>query len=527
LVKKSINADSSNPRYHNNFGLILQATGKDQQAKLSFQRAIKLDSKFADAINNLGMVLQKEGNYTKAENLFQQTLLLQPESLETWCNLGGTLTALEKPIEAKACYQRAIEIMPDIAIAHFGLGIVYTNLAMEGLALDSYMHALTLDPNLTEVHQNVGIILMELGRFEEAVNSFRNVLRINPESAEALCSLSRSIKFDSYNQDVEIMEKLFSNLQTSKTNRLMLGFALGKIFEDLKSYKKAFEYFAAANQLKRQTFTYSIESDEHIYENIIATFDLSYFSTRKNLGSSDPTPIFVIGMPRSGTSLVEQILSAHSEVHGAGELPDLSNICFSNGSLVNENFSNIAGNLNFEEFRVMANKYLERMRMHSANALYITDKMPENFFYVGMIKVMFPNAKIIHCRRDPMDTCLSNFKNNFEIETNYAYDQSELGRYYIAYAKLMAHWRQVLPEFIYDVQYEDLVAHPEQEIRRMLSFCDLEFDASCLNFHQSKRTVKTASLFQVRQPLYNSSVKSWMHYEQQLIPLRLSLADII
>ena len=228
-------------------------------------------------------------------------------------------------------------------------------------------------------------------------------------------------------------------------------------------------------------------------------------------------------MPRSGTSLTEQILSSHPEIHGAGEINYLPVICFADGNFVNEKFVANAIRLTEREFKEMGEAYISKLKSHSGEARFITDKMPENFFYVGMIKAMMPNAKIVHCRRDPMDTCLSNFKNNFDIEVPYAYDLEELGGYYKTYAELVDHWKAVLPGFIYDVQYEELVSDPKRRIGDLLDHCGLPFDDACLSFHKTKRVVQTASMYQVRQPIYTTSVGSKAHYQDKLKPLNEAL----
>jgi tetratricopeptide (TPR) repeat protein len=520
LIGNAIRIDPSKPEYHNNLGLVLQAVGNNQKAAHSFRRAIKLNSEFSDAINNLGIILKNEGDADQAEKMFRDALRLQPNFIESWNNLGGVLEEKGSTNEAIECYKISIKISPEIALTHYNLGIAYKKAGQSDAALASYNCAVLLDPNLSQVHQNVGVIFQELGRFDEAIACFRKALDINPESIEALYSLSLSRKFDAYTDDVQMMENIFLKSETSTFNKIQLGFGLGKIYEDLKNYEKAFTYIDQANLLKRQTYFYNVDADVQIFKSIAETFNNTFFESRNGYGIEDRSPIFIIGMPRSGTSLMEQILSNHPDIHGAGELPDLPNICFSHGKIIDSAFTDKTAGLNAENFRDMALKYVSVLRSHSSQSPHVTDKMPENYYYVGMIKLMMPNAKIVHCQRDAMDTCLSNLKNNFEIDTLYAYDQKELGTYHLAYAELMAHWNKILPGFILNIQYEDLVSSPEQMIRKILDYCGLEYSGDCLNFHKSTRIVRTASLYQVRQPMYKSSVKSWQHYERQLEPLR-------
>lgn len=520
------NAIRGNPRrsdYYNNLGLVLRARGEPERAVRAFEEAARLAPDSPAVLNNLGMVESELGHLDRAERLIRQALDRQPDYIDAWNNLGGVLLDKGKAAEAIRCYREVVRLAPEHPLAHLNLGIASQANGEPDAAFDAYGRAASLAPDAVEPHLNTGILFKELGRFDEAIKAFGRVLERQPDNVEALYSLSDCRKAGAVDQNVERMKRLFDDGAVQLPQKILLGFGLGKIFDDLKDYDTAFGYYDAANRLKRQTLDYEVEADVRAFDKIIETFDAEFFRKRVDYGIEDRTPIFVLGMPRSGTSLTEQILSSHPDVYGAGELLSLPRVCFSGDRLVDIRFVDNACALTAAESRAMAENYVDELKALRTGEAFVTDKLPENFIYIGMIKLLLPNARIIHCQRDGMDTCLSNFKNNFDVAAYYAYDLTELGTYYRAYERLMAHWNTVLPGFVFNLQYEDLVAEPETNIREMLDYCGLEFDEKCLNFHENKRTVKTASEFQVRQPMYATSVQSWSGYNRHLGPLREAL----
>ncbi len=364
--------------------------------------------------------------------------------------------------------------------------------------------------------------MIDQGKLEEARAAYRQALAIQPDYAAAHFSLEFSKTNSEYNSDIKEMEDIYAKSGLSDEQRMYLAFALGKAFEEFKQNEKAFSFLLTGNEIKRQTIVYSLESDEKCFTKIRDLFTSNLFAAQQPEKCIDGSPIFVVGMPRSGTTLVKQILATHPEVHGAGELIELENIITSNfGSIGEIEFAENVRRADDGFFSMVGNEYIKNIRQHSSKAKFITDKMPGNFLFIGMIKLMIPQAKIINCRRDPLDTCLSIFKTLFKSKAHhYAYDLAELGNYYNLYRDLMGHWHKVLPNFIYDIQYEDVVADLEKQTRSLLAHCGLEWDPACLNFHQNDRPVMTASSTQVRRPLYKSSVKLWERYEEQLFPLR-------
>ncbi|MCP4024353.1 MAG: tetratricopeptide repeat protein, partial [Desulfobacteraceae bacterium] len=437
------------------------------------------------AHTNLGNVFMAGGDLTNAEKCYQNALKIDPDHINALNNLGNARKKAGKPEAAESAYQKAIALKPDLA----------------------------------EAHSNLGVIFQENGQLEKAVASFKKAISINPALAETHKYLSFAVRHTEYDQDIKAMERLYNQKTITPQQRMFLGFALGKAFEDLKEYDKAFEYIAQANRLMRSTIHFSIEETQTLFDRITKTFTKDFFDACNEFGHPDPTPIFIIGMPRSGTTLVEQILASHSRVFGAGERNAFMSLT---QNILSRLFSTSHHPDTIKTFKTISQQigqeYISTIRQQSHDAKHITDKMPYNFLLVGLIKTCLPNAKIIHCKRNPMATCFSIFKNHFpDTKANlYAYDLNELGQYYNLYQSLMSHWKKVLPNYIHEINYEDLVSAQEKHTRQMLNFCNLPWDKQCLSFHKSKRKVATASAFQVRQPIYEDSVQFWKRYEIEL-----------
>jgi hypothetical protein len=316
------------------------------------------------------------------------------------------------------------------------------------------------------------------------------------------------------------MENKIKDQSLNNFQKIELYFALGKAYENIKHYKKSFENYKLGNTIKRDATKYQINDDVTLFENIKSSFSNINFQNLDNVGNKSNKMIFILGMPRSGTTIVEQIIANHKNVYGAGELKDLTEIIREN-FLVNDKIR-FPEKFNIKDqafFNNMGTKYLENLDRYNANKNYITDKAPLNFRWIGLIKLILPKSKIIHCTRDPKDICLSLFKNIFEGQLNFSYSLEEVGKYYKLYQNLMEFWKQLLPDFIYDISYEKLVKNQEFESRKLLDFCNLDWDKNCLTFYKNKRGIITASFVQARKPIYKNSVKSWQKYENELLPL--------
>ncbi len=507
---------------HYNLGTTFSGLGRLDDAVAHFRKAIGIKPDYTMAHGNLGIALSALGQPDDAVAHFRKAIDINPDFAEAHSNLGNALKELGALEEAVAHYRKSIDIRPDYAEAYSNLGIALSGLGRQDDAVTHFRKAIEIDPDYAKAHSNLGATLSELGRLDEGVAHFRKAIEINPDFAEAHRQLTFSKTYSKYDDDIRVMEEIFAQPDMLDEQRMHLAFGLGKSFEDLQKYEKAFEFFAEGNAIKRRTFSFEIETWKTHFKKLKEIFDDSLFDRHQDVGCTDETPIFVLGMPRSGTTLLEQILASHPDVHAAGELDILSKTI--NASFDKRKYPKNILDEDSDIFERLGGEYIHQVREKSEKATFITDKLPHNFLHIGMIKLMLPNAKIIHCERDSKDTCLSIFKTYFSSqEHTYAYDQNELGQYYNFYRELMEHWHSVLPGFIHEIQYEDMVSDQEAQTRVLLAHCGLEWNDACLKFYKTDRPVKTASAAQVRQPIYKGSVQSWIRYEKQLAPLLKAL----
>ena len=462
---------------------------------------------------NQGRELQLSGKLIAAEQVYRKAIKKQPDFVEAHNNLGNVLVDLEQLVEATRAYRKAVDLKPDHPMLLNNLGNALQLQGENDKAIKWLNKALDKDPNYGDACNNLGHAFSDLGDIEQAVIAFRKAIKLNPDNEIAYRDLAKNHKFSEYDDELRAIETFYNKPGISSEQKMHLAFGLGKAYEDIREYDKSIEVIIEANRLKRASINFSIDKEKEAFGQIKQVFSAEFLSKHQDTGHQDETPVFIVGMPRSGTSLVEQILASHPEVYGAGELNDLP------GMVKNIPLIKLA-EWNDKKFNKTGREYIQCLRKHSSSAKYITDKLPHNFMHVGLIKLILPRAKVIHCNREPMDTCLSIFKNFFSHAQYFSYDMTELGRYYNLYRDLMEHWQSVLPDFIYNLSYEALVADQETETRKLLEYCDLPWNDNCLSFHKTRRNVKTASNAQVRQPIYRDSVKLWERFEEQLRPLR-------
>jgi len=363
---------------------------------------------------------------------------------------------------------------------------------------------------------------------EAAEDSFRRALSLDSTNLGARLALAQVKKVKKGDENMAALIQEAENVETMlETKAMSLHFALGKCYNDTKQYDLAMPHFLAGCRLKRKRTQYDADNNDLICRNICEFFRHETIEKLSGEGCPSDLPIFILGMPRSGTTLTEQIIASHPLVHGAGELPDLLTLAATARNNGTEGYPLSLTGITRQELREMGERYVEGLRIRNPQARHITDKMPANFHCVGLIHLMLPHAKIIHVKRNPVDTCLSGFTNLFNKSLHHSYDLTEMGRYYRNYATLMDHWRKVLPaDAFYEVQYEELVTDHENQARALLEYCNLPWDDACLNFHKNERNIRTASVTQVRQPLYTSSVERWRKYEKHLGPLLAALGDL-
>jgi tetratricopeptide (TPR) repeat protein len=515
---------------HYNLGLADAAAGRTGSAQAHLERALALKPDHAEAHNNLGAVLRRQDRKEEAEAAFGRALALKPSSIEALTNLADLHLAQGKFTSAAAGYERVLALRPDLAAIHNRLGAVRQNQGRLDDAEECYGHALARDPDDAEAHNNLGLVLQFRGKLDLARERFERALSLRPDEGGFHYNRAAMKTFRTGDPDLATLERLAADpADRSPENAHQVHFALAKALEDTGDHARAFAHLLEANALKRSILDYDEQSERQMTQRIAEVFDAGLFDRLGGEGDPSARPIFVIGMPRSGSTLVEQILASHPAVHGGGELRDLTVV--SSKVLASDlevDYPDYVPLLSGPALRRLAGAYLDRLPKLSDGETRITDKLPGNFQKVGLIRLILPNARIVHTVRDPVDTCLSCFSKRFAEGMNYSYDLAELGRYYRMYNKVMDHWRSVLPPGAFlDVAYEAVVDDLEGQARRLVDYCGLTWDKRCLRFHETTRPVQTASTLQVRQPIFRSSLGRWRAYEDRLEPLLCELGDLV
>ena len=498
----------------------------DELAEVAQRYALILsvDPNNADALHRLGLIRFRQGRPEEAEALIRKLLQIDPALPEAHNSLGAVLRALQRHAEAIASFQQALFARPDYAEAHNNLGNTYFELSRYADAVAEYDLALAVRPAYADALANRATALKTLGRLDEAARGFADAIALAPTAARLYLELSDCKRFTPGDAHLAAMQNLMRDAAAlSDEDRMLLHFALAKALTDLDEHEAAFAHMNAANGLKRRHTVYDEAATLGEMARIRQVFTPELLRVRAGAGNPSPVPVFIVGMPRSGSTLVEQILASHPAVVGAGEINDFPALVGGLGSS-GAHFPEAVPAMTPEQFYRLGSDYLARILPAAPAALRITDKMLANFRYAGLIHLALPGARIIHTRRDPVDTCLSCYSKLFTDDLPFAYELGELGRYYRAYESLMAHWRSLLPDgVLLEVQYEALVADIEREARRIVAHCGLPWDDRCLAFYRTERPVRTASANQVRQPIYRTSVARSHAYAALLQPLRDAL----
>ncbi len=510
-----------------NAAVMLHEHGRPEAAVEMYGKAVAIDPGYTKALINLGIVLKELGRLDEAEASSRRAVDSRPDNAEPHCNLGVLLHDRGKLEEALVAFQVAIDLQPDFALALMYKGHLLHDMERLDEAIAAFRASLSLDPTLPGARINLGDALRENGDLQQAEEAYRQSIERDADNGEAYRCLADLKKFSVGDPEVKIMEKLLEKAEKQGGTVMDLHYALAKAYQDTGDAEASFVNLAKANAIKRSTLRYDVADDERLFERIAGIFDKHRISDMAGSGCVGSEPIFIIGMPRSGTTLVEQILASHSRVDAGGEMMALSRTVAERAeNAVSESpFPQFIEGLKPADLTDMGRTYLARAGMTGDRRK--TDKMPANFIYSGLIRLILPKARIIHCVRDPVDTCLSCLQRLFAKGQRFSYDQVELGRYYLAYDRLMRHWHDVLGENVYRVRYEELVADQEGETRKLLEKCGLPWEQACLNFHQTDRVVRTASAVQVRQPIYDSSIRRWQPYRHQLSDLLAALGPVI
>ena len=506
------------------------AAGQLEEAERLCRQVLQKDPGHVDALRMLGLIAAAAGDLDEAENLLRQALAGAPDHVPAMFELGRVLKELERPEEAIDVYKTLITLQPDNPRAHYRLAGVLAPAALTEQSAAAYRRCLELEPNHAGAWLGLGHMLKTLGKQQEGVDAYKRCLDLEPEFGEAYFSLAnlKTYRFD----DTEIaeMQTRLDSETVREPSRVNFLFALAKAHEDRKDYDTAWHYYEEGNAKQRLLVNYDPVLTETTNDELVAYFNEAFFSERAGTGNPDPSPIFVLGMPRSGSTLVEQIIASHSRVEGTSELPYIGRLTKS----LNRNradgmrYPAVLSELEPRHFDRLGQNYLNMARMHRVEAtpLFI-DKMPNNFPLVGFIHAILPNAKIIDARRHPLDACTGNLRQLYARGQTFSYDQTDIGEYYLQYQRMMDHWDEVLPGVVLHVQYEEVVADLEAQVRRILDYLLLPWEDTCLNYHQSDRAVRTASSEQVRQPIYTSGIGYWRHYESQLEELKEVLEPIL
>ncbi|MCZ6883194.1 MAG: tetratricopeptide repeat protein [Gammaproteobacteria bacterium] len=505
---KAIKINQDFVEAHGNLGNVLVDRGRLKEASGAYRKALKLLPDHPMLLNNLGNALQLQGKNEEAISCFNAAITQDPDYADAHSNLGNALRELGRVKEAVASYERAIEIDPGLADAYNNLGYVLMDLDEIDDAATNFEKAIEIDPGHTNAYNGLGNAFQMLGQWDEAIESYHQVIALKPDCAEAYYYLSTAKQFSQYDKTVEAMERQSQVPDLSSEKLMHLSFALGKVHAGLANYDKAFSYIQRGNQLKLCSLQYDVANEVNYLNQLKSAFSAGVFAQLDGIGLIEATPVFILGLPRSGKTLSETMLAQHASVYAAGERKFLQKalndiIASGNPQRMVEQLLGLP-RVDIVQF---AQQYVSQVQSLARREPVIIDSMPGNFYYIGFIKILFPNAKVIHCYRHPMDACWFIYQKYFSKKGHdYSFDLNTIGDYYQAYSDLMAHWHSVLPGFIYDLQYERLVTETSHEISQLFSFLGLEGGGVCLDRYENN-------------PLHKKEVGCWQHYEKQLSAL--------
>ena len=513
-------ADASNEA-----GRILMEMGRPDESIAVFAKAIQLTPDRAQLHFNLGIVLRKADRIDEAVVAFTTATRLNPDYYDAYANMAKALAKLDRFEEALVCQAKAAALMPDASLTHEVMGEIALARLDAGAAIEHFRRAVAADPNSPTAQIELGMALQAQGKFDEAQASFRKAIEFRPELVGIYQNLMRTGNRVAGEAEIKRLTEISKQADVSPSERASLQFALGKALDENDSFDEAFAHYAEGNSIAKELRglagdRYDPEEERRAFDQMIETFTPRFFQERRGWGDPSNRPVFVVGMPRSGTTLVHQIAASHPDVHGIGESSDIQKIARALGA---PDARSAALGWRADAVGKAARQLLGQYRSLNQSALRTVDKQPGNVIFLGLISLLFPGAHVILCRRDPRDTSLSCYFQDFAAGNSFAFDLVHCGLHQVQIDRLMDHWVQALPIQMLEVQYETLVADLEGQVRRIISFLGLPWNPACLDFQQAKTAVLTASVWQVRQPIYQSSVGRWRNYERHLGPLLKAL----
>ena len=506
-----------------------QKEGRLDEAEQLYRRVLRHRPRNVDALRLLATIAFRAGRPDEAERLLERAVALAPDFLAAFMDLGRLRKEQDRYEEALACFERAIELEPSSPQAHFLRGSALAPAALTHEAIAAYERCLDLRPGHAGALLGLGHALKTVGRPEGAIAAYHQCIQAKPDNGESYWSLANLKTYRFRDAEVAEMQSRLDAGGLSAQSEVNFLFALGKAWDDRRDFEQAWGYYQSGNLKQRAAVSYDPVQTEILNDRLIRVFSADFLQANRGVGLVDPAPIFIVGLPRSGSTLLEQILASHSHVEGTSELPYVGRV----SSSLNRNR---ADGINYPEavqelppasFRSLGEDYLRYARLHRREGMpRFIDKMPNNFPNIGLLSLILPEAKIIDARRHPLDACFSCYRQLFAKGQAFTYDLTEIGEYYLQYQRMMNHWAAALPGRVLTIQYEDVVANLESEVRRLFEFCALPFEDACLRYYDTGRPVRTPSAEQVRQPIYANAIGQWRNYERQLGELITVIAPI-
>ena len=543
--------EPEHPRAHYYHGLVLTQLGRAEAAVEHLRKAVSLDPDNRAAHIQLGDTCARLVRWEDAISAYGQALVIEPEDVATTIKLGNAYLALQCFAEAADLYERTLQTLPDNAVLHRHLGAVFHRLGQTQKAIDHLVKAIDLRPEYAKARIDLALVYRQLERTVEAMRQIQEAIHFMPDDVDAHVSLALTLRQEGrmayaarhLSQFLAIqpvcgaayyhlsmirppldlvprIRRLLDDPTLPEDDAIYCHFALGNVLDAHTASDLAFDHYRQANTRKRRSFAYDPRDNTRLFEKLIETYSKDFFEHKRGLGCESELPVFIVGLPRSGTTLVEQILDSHGSIHGAGELESFAGI---NHAIAHQFRSekpapecmSLIDRETVDEFSA---RYLEELRLRSQTAARVVDKLPGNFVRIGLIKTLFPNARVVHCSRNPLDTCVSLYFHYFQALTC-SFDLRELGQYYLDYRRLMDHWEALFPDGIFEVRYEELVDDPERISKGLIDYLNLPWDERCLEFYKNTRAVMSPSNIQVRHPVYKVAVDRWKRYEKHLGPL--------